>query len=85
MKSKTLYCCFSYSVYFSLLYNFSAAEMLRIFCYGLTNISLGDKFSFADYYYLPSGTWYASDGTAYTSDGTTCTIPNNKADTYTRK
>ncbi len=54
-------------------------------CYGLTNISLGDKFSFADYYYLPSGTWYASDGTAYTSDGTTCTIPNNKADTYTRK
>ena len=33
MKSKTLYCCFSYSVYFSLLYNFSAAEMLRIFCY----------------------------------------------------
>ena len=54
-------------------------------CYGLTNISLGDKFSFTDYYYLPSGTWYASDGTAYTSDGTTCTIPNNKADTYTRK
>lgn len=36
-------------------------------------------------YYLPKGTWYASDDTAYTSDGRSCTIPNNKADTYIRK
>lgn len=55
-------------------------------CSKLTNLSLGDKFAFVGSdYALPSGTWCASDGTAYTSDGSTCTIPNNKADTYTRK
>ena len=55
-------------------------------CSKLINLSLGEKFAFVgSAYKLPSGTWYASDGTAYTSDGTTCTIPNNKADTYTRK
>lgn len=55
-------------------------------CSNLTNLSLGEKFAFVgSNYSLPSGTWYSSDGTAYTSDGATCTIPNNKADTYTRK
>ena len=55
-------------------------------CRSLSTLSLGEKFAFiGSDYYLPSGTWYASDGTAYTSDGTTCTIPNNKADTYTKK
>ena len=55
-------------------------------CSKLINLSLGDKFAFiGSDYELPKGTWYASDGTAYTSDGTTCTIPNNKADTYTRR
>lgn len=55
-------------------------------CSTLTHLSLGDKFSFVGTdYQLPSGTWYASDGTAYTSDGATCTIPGNKADTYTRR
>lgn len=52
----------------------------------LSDLTLGYKFAFVgSNYRLPSGTWYASDGTAYASDGTTCTIPNNKADTYTRK
>ena len=52
----------------------------------LTTLSLGDKFAFVSSdYSLPSGTWYSSDGTSYTSNGTTCTIPNNKADTYTRR
>lgn len=63
-------------------------EMAWIFkdCSKLINLSLGDKFTFVgSNYQLPSGTWYSSDGTAYTSDGTTCTIPNNKADTYTRR
>ena len=51
-------------------------------CSKLINLSLGDKFAFVGSgYALPSGTWYASDGTAYTST----TIPNNKADTYTRR
>ncbi len=51
-------------------------------CSNLTTLSLGEKFAFVDTGYdLPSGTWYASDGTAYTSD----TIPNNTADTYTRR
>ena len=55
-------------------------------CSKLINLSLGNNFAFVgSNYSLPSGTWYASDGTAYTSDGATCTIPNNKADTYTRK
>lgn len=55
-------------------------------CSKLINLSLGDKFTFVGSDYdLPKGTWYASDGTAYTSDGTTCTIPNNKSDTYTRR
>ena len=55
-------------------------------CSKLINLSLGDKFAFiGSDYELPKCTWYASDGTAYTSDGTTCTIPNNKADTYTRR
>ena len=55
-------------------------------CSKLTALSLGDKFAFiGSNYRLPSGTWYASDGTAYTSNGTTCTIPNNKSDTYTRQ
>ena len=55
-------------------------------CSNLTSIKLGDKFVFVGSdYRLPEGTWYASNGTAYTSDGKTCTIPNNKADTYTRK
>ncbi len=63
-------------------------EMTWIFkdCSKLINLSLGDKFTFVgSNYQLPSGTWYSSDGTAYTSDGTTCTIPNNKSDTYTRR
>lgn len=52
----------------------------------LTVLSIGNKFSFVGSYYgLEEGTWYSSDGTAYTSDGATCTIPNNKADTYTRR
>ena len=52
----------------------------------LTLLTLGDKFSFVGSdYRLPKGTWYSSDGTAYTSGGNTCTIPNNKADTYTRR
>ena len=63
-------------------------EMVWIFkdCSKLINLSLGDKFTFVGSdYLLPSGNWYSSNGTAYTSDGTTCTIPNNKADTYTRR
>lgn len=58
-------------------------------CSNLKTLKLGEKFTFIvktdTYYYLPSGTWYSADGTAYTSNGTTCTIPNNKADTYTRR
>ena len=55
-------------------------------CTALSTLSLGEKFAFVgSNYYLPSGTWYASDGTAYTSNGITCTIPNNKSDTYTRQ
>ena len=55
-------------------------------CSALTTLFLGNKFAFVGSDYdLPSGTWYSSSGTAYTSDGTTCTIPNNKADTYTRR
>ena len=55
-------------------------------CNDLTSLSLGKTFKFVGTrYYLPAGTWYSSNGTAYTSDGTTCTIPNNKADTYTRR
>ena len=55
-------------------------------CTALTNLSLGEKFAFVgSNYQLPSGTWYSSNGTAYTSDGNSCTIPNNKADTYTRR
>ncbi len=64
------------------------SNMKKMFydCTVLTDLSLGNKFSFiGSDCNLPSGTWYASDGTAYTSDGTTCTIPNNKADTYTRR
>ena len=63
-------------------------EMAWIFkdCSKLINLSLGDRFAFVgSEYNLPEGTWYASDGTAYASNGSTCTIPNNKADTYTRK
>lgn len=62
--------------------------MSRMFddCDKLTSLSLGEKFAFVGSdYRLPSGTWYASDGTAYTSNGKSCTIPNNKADTYTRR
>lgn len=52
----------------------------------LTRLSIGADFKFVGKKYkLPRGTWYSSNDTAYTSDGTTCTIPNNKADTYTRK
>ena len=55
-------------------------------CPALTTLSIGVKFAFiGSNYQLPSGTWYSSDGTAYTSNGKSCTIPNNKADTYTRK
>lgn len=55
-------------------------------CTVLTNLSLGEKFAFVgSNYQLPSGTWYSSNGTAYNSDGKTCTIPNNKSDTYTRR
>ena len=55
-------------------------------CSNLSTLSLGEKFAFVGSdYQLPSGTWYSSNGTSYTSDGTTCTIPNNKADTYTRR
>lgn len=55
-------------------------------CSTLTHLSLGEKFAFVgSEYNLPSGTWYSSNGTAYTSDGNSCTIPNNKADTYTRR
>ena len=55
-------------------------------CSKLINLSLGDKFAFVGSdYALPSGTWYSADGTAYTSNGESCTIPSNKADTYTRK
>ena len=55
-------------------------------CTALTTLSPGEKFAFVGSdYQLPSGTWYAFDGTAYTSDGNSCTIPNNKADTYTRR
>lgn len=54
--------------------------------YNLTRLKLGAKFVFVgSNYHLPRGTWYASDGTAYTSNGYSCTIPNNKADTYIRK
>ena len=55
-------------------------------CTVLTTLSIGEKFAFVgSEYNLPSGTWYSSDGTAYTSNGKSCTIPNNKADTYTRR
>lgn len=51
-------------------------------CSNLSILTLGNTFTFVGSgYYLPTGTWYASDGIAYTST----TIPNNKADTYTRK
>ncbi len=54
--------------------------------YDLSRLKLGAKFAFVgSNYHLSRGTWYASDGTAYTSDGYSCTIPNNKADTYIRK
>ena len=66
----------------------NVAKMDSMFygCSKLINLSLGDKFIFiGSDYDLPSGIWYSSDGTAYTSDGISCTIPSNKADTYTRK
>ena len=65
----------------------NVTDMIGMF--GITNldtIKTGSKFAFVGpYYALPEGTWYASDSTAYTSDGNSCTIPNNKADTYTRR
>ena len=66
----------------------NVTNMVAMFydCSGLINLSLGDKFAFVGSdYRLPSGTWYSSNGTAYTSNGNSCTIPNNKADTYTRR
>ena len=55
-------------------------------CSKLSTLSIGENFAFVGSdYRLSSGTWYSSNGTAYTSDGTTCTIPSNKADTYTRR
>lgn len=55
-------------------------------CTALTTLSLGEKFAFVGSdYCLPSGTWYSSNGTTYDSGLTSCTIPNNKADTYTRR
>ena len=66
----------------------NVTDMIYMFdgCTALTTLSLGEKFSFVGSdYRLPSGTWYSSDGTVYTSDGNSCTIPNNKADTYTRR
>lgn len=58
---------------------FSTYSNLNVLKIGINFVFVGSD------YRLPEGTWYASDGTAYTSDGKTCTIPNNKADTYTRK
>ena len=55
-------------------------------CSKLSTLSIGEYFVFVGSdYRLSSGTWYSSNGTAYTSDGITCTIPSNKADTYTRR
>ena len=55
-------------------------------CDSLSTLSIGEKFAFVGTYYnLPSDTWYSSNGTAYISNGNSCTIPSNKADTYTRK
>ena len=66
--------------------NVTSMDSMFYSCYELTSLSIGDKFAFVGSdYQLHSGTWYASNGTAYTSNGTTCTIPNNKADTYTRR
>ena len=72
----------------SLIDSSNVTDMSSTFyrCYELTRLTIGDRFAFiGSDYRLPSGIWYASDGTAYTSDGKTCTIPNNKADTYIRK
>ena len=63
----------------------NVTDMSGIFsdCSKLTDLSIGNKFTFVGSDYdLPKGTWYASDGTA---DGNSCTIPSNKADTYTRR
>lgn len=55
-------------------------------CDSLSTLSIGEKFAFVGTYYnLPSDTWYSSNGTAYISNGNSCTIPSDKADTYTRK
>lgn len=82
------YCSKLSSVDFSQFDTSNVTDMHAMFssCYSLKTLYLGDKFSFVGSdYLLTAGTWYASDGTAYTSDGSTCTIPSNKADTYTRK
>ena len=50
-------------------------------CPKLNSLTIGSSFAFIGVHCLTTGTWYSSDGTAYTST----TIPNNKADTYTRR
>ena len=82
------YCSKLSSVDFSQFDTSNVTDMHAMFssCYSLKILYLGDKFSFiGSDYLLAAGTWYSSNGTAYTSNGKSCTIPNNKADTYTRR
>lgn len=66
--------------------NISSLSYTFYNCDRLTSLKIGDKFAFKNpYYCLPSGTWYASDGTGYSVSNFTVSIPNNKADTYTRR
>ena len=53
--------------------------------YELKYLTLSDTFVFVGDYFGLNGNWCSTDGTIYTCDGKTCTIPNNKADIYTRK
>ena len=88
MKMMFYYCSKLTSLDLTSLNTSNVTDMDSMFynCISLTALSIGEKFAFVGTnYQLPSGTWYSSNGTAYTSDGKKCTIPNNKADTYTRR
>lgn len=53
--------------------------------YELKYLTLSDTFVFVGDYFGLNGNWRSTDGTVYSCDGSTCTIPNNKADIYTRE
>ena len=82
------YCRKLSSVDFSQSDTSNVTDMHGMFysCNSLKTLYLSNRFSFVGSdYFLTAGTWYSSDGTAYVSDGNSCTIPSNKADTYTRR